>query len=281
MTSRTTDPVARGLPRLIVPASTPAARPDPAIGAVWFIALCLGLAAVAAGVSSVAPAIVPFLLALAPAAFALGLAWREGNGAVGRLLRSLTIRPADRRWYLVILLPIAWALAVVAVTVALGQPTAGLFDKLLPAVLILPLVVLVPAFAEELAWRGYALPRAMAVLSPVRASLVLAVPWALMHLVLQLPGGINASVSWWPTIVSIVGYSVVLTWIYVGTGGSVLMTALVHAGLNGVVPVMAALDVETAWEVRAVLAAVIAIVIVAFGGATLRRRPSPRPEPAP
>lgn len=178
----------------------------------------------------------------------------------------LTHRPSDLRWYLVIAVPVLWALAVVAVAVAMGEPTAGLFDQLGPTALIIPLIVLIPAFAEELAWRGYAVPRLMGAMSPLRASLVLAIPWTVMHLVLMLPGGVNAGTALWPAVLSLFGYSVVLTWVFVGTGGSVLLSALVHTGLNGTVPIMWGVDPDLSWALRAVLAAVIAIVVVALGG---------------
>jgi membrane protease YdiL (CAAX protease family) len=245
-----------------------------ASGAIWFVAFCVLLTAIAAIASNATPAMVPFALALGPACIAAGLAWREGDGALRHLLRSLTIRPSERRWYLVVLLPVAWALATVAMAVALGHSSTGLFDRLTPAAFAIPLVVLIPAVAEELAWRGFSLPRAMTAMSPMRASLVLAIPWALMHLVLQLPGGINASVSWWPTIVSIFAYSVILTWVFLGTGGSVLITALVHTGLNGVVPLMWGLNAEAAWEIRSVLAALLAVTIVALGGLRRSRNPA-------
>jgi membrane protease YdiL (CAAX protease family) len=202
---------------------------------------------------------------------ALALAWREGHGAVRRLARSLTIRPADRRWYVVLAVPVIWALATVTVAVGMGEPTAGLFDTLFPAVLIVPLVVLVPAFTEELAWRGFALPRLLAAMSPLTAALVLAIPWALMHVVLFLPGQWYGDLALWPMVVSILSYSILLTWIYIGTGGSVLMTALFHAGLNGMAPIMAGLDADSSWVIRNVLAAVIAVGVVALGG--LRRTP--------
>ena len=81
-----------------------------------------------------------------------------------------------------------WSLGTVAATVALGESTDGLFDTLFPAVLIVPFVVLLPAFTEELAWRGFALPRLMSAMSPLQAALLLAVPWTLIHVVLFLPG---------------------------------------------------------------------------------------------
>jgi uncharacterized protein len=246
--------------------------PGHASDAAWFVALCLALTLAASVASAAIPALVPFVLALGPAVIALALAWHEGHGSVRRLLRTLTIRPTDRRWYLVLAIPLGWALAVVAVVVALGRSDADPFARLGPSALIVPLVVLLPAFAEELAWRGFALPRAMAVMSPLRASLLLAIPWALMHLVLQLPGGMNAGVAIWPTIVSIAAYSIILTWIFIGTGGSVLITALVHTGLNGVAPLMAGLDTETVWATRAVVAAIIAIIVVGRGGLDAARR---------
>lgn len=237
-----------------------------AIGAAWFVGLCLALAAICAVASAAAPAFIPFALALGPAFIAVGLAWREGHGAVRRLRHSIVARPASRRWYLVIGLPILFMLSTVAVAVALGAPTVGLWDKLTPAALFIPLVVLLPAFAEELGWRGYLLPRAFTVMSPLQASLVLAVPWILMHLVLQLPGGMNEAAAVWPTIVSLIAYSIILTWIYVRTGGSALMTALVHTGLNGFVPLVWGLDPNDSWAIRAIVGAAIAVAIVVLGG---------------
>ena len=237
-----------------------------ASNAAWFVGLCLLVAAISTLASGAMQAIVPFALAFVPAFIAIGLAWREGHGAVRRLFHSLTIRPQDRRWYLVLLLPVAWALAVIAVAVAVGQPATSLFDRLTPTALIVPLVVFLPAVAEELAWRGFAVPRVMVVMSPLRAALVLGIPWALIHVVLQLPGGINESAAILPGIVALFSYSIILTWVYLGTGGSVLMAALVHMGLNGVVPLMSGLNPDLAWDLRAIVAALIAVAILGLGG---------------
>jgi uncharacterized protein len=245
-------------------------------GVGWFVGIVLVVAAIAVPIG-IAPAAVPFVLALPPAGIAIVLAWREGRGALGRLLRSATIRPARRRWYLVLAIPVAWAFGTVAIAVVLGQPTAGLFDRVFPAVLIIPLVVLLPALTEELAWRGYVLPRLLEVMSPLRASLLLAVPWTLIHVPLFLPGQFNGTVALWAMPVSIFAYSIVLTWIFVRTGGSVLMTTLVHAGLNGVAPIMGGVEPESSWAIRNLLAAGIAIAIVALGGFRGTMAPRRRP----
>jgi uncharacterized protein len=240
------------------------------IGVAAFVLLCLGVAGASAAATGDLQLVVPFLLALSPAAFVVGLAAVEGHGSLGRLRRMVFRRPADRRWYLTLLIPIGWALAVVAAAVPMGQVTGGLLDGFSPAALIIPLVVVIPAFAEEFAWRGYAVPRLLAVMSPLAASLVLAVPWAAIHMVLLLPGGANAGAEAWPSVLSLFAYSVILTWAFVGTGGSVLIPALIHTGLNSVVPLMRGVDPEFSWAARAVLAAVIAAIVIAFTG--IRKR---------
>jgi membrane protease YdiL (CAAX protease family) len=197
------------------------------------------------------------------------LAWREGHGALGRLRHALTLRPPRRRWYLVLGLPIVWALTTVGIAVFLGASTAGLFNNVSAAIGIIFLVVLVPAFAEEIAWRGFALPRLMKLMSPLQAALLLGIPWTLIHVGLHLPGQMNDQLVLWPLGLSIVAYSVILTWLYVRTGGSIMMTALVHAGLNAVSPVMAGVDANTQWIIRNVLAAVFAVALIWLGG--LRR----------
>jgi uncharacterized protein len=260
MTASTT-PAVREAPTLAAPAIPHALR---SAGA--FIVLCMVLAGGGALATPTMSATVPFLLALVPAAIALGITSFEGKGSTGRLIRLLWKRPVGRRWYLVIALPVVWALGTIAVGVALGRSSDDVFAGVLPSVLIVPLVVFLPALAEELAWRGFAVPRLMTAFSPLQTGLLLSAPWVVMHVVLMLPGGINEGLALWSAILSLVAYSVVLTWIFVGSGGSVVLAALVHAGFNGVVPLMRGIDVEASWDIRAVLAAGIAIAIVLAGG---------------
>ena len=253
------------------------------MGAAWFVGLTLAFAALATAlvlISGAEPTLLAFALALPPALIATGLAWREGNGALGRLLRSVTVRPANPMWWLVLLIPLGAFLAVDVVAVALGQPSAGLFDDVFPAALIVPLVVLVPAFAEEIGWRGYALPRTLTAMTGLRASLVLGVPWALIHVPLYLPGQMNGESAAWSMLTQVISYSVILTWIYVGTGGSVLVTGLFHMLLNGLTPLTSGLDPFVAWEIRGVVFPIVAILVVALGGFRGLQRSAPAGEPA-
>jgi membrane protease YdiL (CAAX protease family) len=247
---------------------------DKAVAVGWFVGLMLGFALIvtlAVVGSGAQPTLLAFPLAIAPAVIAIGLAWREGGGAVAGLLRQLTLRPVEPRWWLALLIPLAAFLAVDLVAVVLGEPVAGMFDALFPAILIVPLVVAIPAFSEELGWRGFAVARAVAATSPLRVALVLGVPWTLIHIGLFLPGQMNAGAAYWSMATQIMSMSVLLTWVYLGTGGSVLMAGLMHALFNGLVPLTSGVDPELAWAIRGVIWPVLAVAVVAFGGFRHRR----------
>ena len=271
----------RAEPEALAPAASQdlaTISPDPRRGLVSlavFVGVSLLLAAIAF-LPAMPTDLAPFVLALGPVVIAVAIALWEGNDALSRLLRMLTKIPDNVLWFLAIAVPVAWALTVLIVAIFAGAPVEGLFDGVGLQSLLVLLVVLVPAFAEELAWRGFAVPRLLPFMSPLAAALVLAVPWTILHLPLMLvPGGINEELAVSPGVLALFSYSVILTWIFVGSGGSVLLVALVHAGLNGVVPIFQNLDTEQAWLLRALVAAVIAILVIVFGGVH-RRTPVPR-----
>ncbi len=79
-------------------------------------------------------------------------------------------------------------------------------------------------------WRGYVLPRLQAKYSALTASLILGVIWGLWHL--------PKFVTHWDTItflwfmVDALVKSILLTWMYNGTRGSLLLVTLFHASFN-------------------------------------------------
>jgi membrane protease YdiL (CAAX protease family) len=87
--------------------------------------------------------------------------------------------------------------------------------------------------SEEPGWRGFALPRLQAKFSPLVSSLILGVVWAVWHAPARF-GGIEAKspsdtlVEW----VLIVLVTIIFTWLYNRTKGSILVTALVHSAMN-------------------------------------------------
>ncbi|WP_256295964.1 CPBP family intramembrane glutamic endopeptidase [Haloarchaeobius salinus] len=90
---------------------------------------------------------------------------------------------------------------------------------------------------EDLGWRGFMLPVLQEKYSALVSSLLVGVTWAGWHLPLFL----NATTTHggWPLsqqllwLVSILAGSVLWTWMYNSTGGSVLAVAVFHAGING------------------------------------------------
>ena len=90
-------------------------------------------------------------------------------------------------------------------------------------------------FGEETGWRGFALPRLQNTHSALVASLILSAFWALWHvpLFLSLPNmmnmGIGGTVGW---VLFIVTGSILLTWVYNSTRGSILILAVFHGTLD-------------------------------------------------
>jgi len=90
-------------------------------------------------------------------------------------------------------------------------------------------------FGEEVGWRGFALPRLQSHASALRASLVLSLGWAGWHAPLFAfsPGlsslGLAGASGW---LVSLVLGSILLTWLFNSSGGSIGAVAFFHAALD-------------------------------------------------
>jgi len=88
-------------------------------------------------------------------------------------------------------------------------------------------------FGEEAGWRGFALPRLQARIGALWASVVIGVVWSFWHMAHWTLLGLDHQ-SILVLCVSIIGLSVMLTWIYNGTRGSLLLVALAHTMVNAV-----------------------------------------------
>jgi len=90
-------------------------------------------------------------------------------------------------------------------------------------------------FGEEMGWRGYALPHLQAKMQPIYATLLLTAFWALWHLPLFLyrPGYATmdvAGVIGW--VFSLLTGSILLTWLFNGSKGSILICATFHSTID-------------------------------------------------
>lgn len=83
------------------------------------------------------------------------------------------------------------------------------------------------------AWRRFALPRFLARNNALFASLILGVSWALWHLpLLWMEGSTRYQEPVWPTLVDDTAESVISTWVFLHTRGSLLLTILIHGPTN-------------------------------------------------
>jgi hypothetical protein len=93
---------------------------------------------------------------------------------------------------------------------------------------------------EELGWRGYALPRLAEDMGFPRASILLGMAWATWHLpIFFIPGADKYGQSFPVWSLAVTALSIAIAWVYVHTGGSLLLTMLMHAAVNntsGIVP---------------------------------------------
>lgn len=195
----------------------------------------------------------------------------HGKPGVRRLLGRLVKWRVGLRWYLVVLiLPLLVPLGL-GLSILLGGP-APTVDTSVIAVLIGFVFSIFPgsAVGEELGWRGFALPHLQDSRSALTAAVVLGPLWGSWHLPLWLTGNESHPLIMFPAFVlSAIALSVLLTWIYNSTGGSLLLVVLLHATANLPVTVLLGplgIDALQPFLIFTALLIIVAGVVVGFAG---------------
>jgi membrane protease YdiL (CAAX protease family) len=195
-----------------------------------------------------------------------------GRGSLRKLLGRLLIWRVNPLWYLLLVLgPAALVAGVLPLNALLGGPALSLGMPLVGVAIFLAFSIFPgSALGEEIGWRGYALPRLQSGRSALAASLIIGPIWALWHLPLWLTGEPGRTPTLYAAfVVSTIALSVILTWVYNSTGGSLLMVVLLHATYN--LPITLAIDDLGSRATVPVLLyfgllVVAAIVVVIFAG---------------
>ena len=176
-----------------------------------------------------------FLGPFAPSMAALWLTARaDGRPGVRALLSGVLRWRVGARWYVFAL----GYMAVLKLTVALLHRAINgswpRFGHDLPGVILAAIVVSTPFQAgEEVGWRGYALPRLAARFGVGRASVLLGLVWACWHLPqFFIPEADTYGQSFFVFVIQVTALSVAMAWLWVRTGGSVLLPMLMHAAVN-------------------------------------------------
>jgi membrane protease YdiL (CAAX protease family) len=177
-----------------------------------------------------------------PALAGAVVTWLDGQSVRAWARRIVRWRVAPRWYAAALALPLlVVGLASVGIALLGTDVDLSLLSERFPLVVgSYVTVALVGGGNEEPGWRGFALHRLEERYAPVPATLVLGVVWAFWHLPLLAtdPGAVY-DFLWLAeqgprivlSVLNIVGFAFLLTWMYNGTG-SVLLALLLHAGIN-------------------------------------------------
>lgn len=203
-----------------------------------------------------------------------------GGDGIKSLIDRFRVKGVLIRWYL------AAAFTFVGISIAMlliyflleGTPPESIFQtySLGDYFSMLP-VFIVFATLEEVGWRGFALPKLRKTISPLPASILLGLIWAVWH----VPKLISEGTTDVSSFIVMVGFGVLLslflTWIYENTNGSVTLAILAHAAFNSSI---FAIDAEVLTKIGynkpsiiylILLVALIAL-IVSYSGRELKRQ---------
>ncbi len=243
-------------------------------------------AAVARGLLHIdLPGVVGFLAPLAPALAAVALSAREGGTAgIRRLLGGLVRWRVAPGWYAVAFTAFP-TLGLVAVGLAsIGARRGPDFSvgyihdvfpqfptNLSPWLLLPPFLLysILTSAPEEVGWRGFALPRLQERFGALYASLAVGLLWGLWHLPLFFfPQAVQSGLSFPVFLAGTLSTSIMFTWIFNGTGRSLLLVSVLHSSFNATFVFLPLLPQVTGttrqlWLFVAVIAVVAAIVAVA------------------
>ena len=220
-----------------------------------------------------------------PSIAAMVVAIMLGGTQLRDLVAGLSLDRLSTRWVVTALvLPLGMVALAILVAVTFFGTNAPAFSVAIGGTIAVEFVrifFLGGPLGEEIGWRGFALPRLQATRTAFDASVLLGVIWGLWHIPLYFVSGtgqfetvragtdpafaIGGFVGW------TIGLSVLFTWLYNQTRGSLLVVMLFHAAVNlavflpallGSTGVVSLLNVAVTWFVAL-------IVTVRFGRATL------------
>jgi membrane protease YdiL (CAAX protease family) len=203
----------------------------------------------------------------------------SGKAGVRSLLGRVLIWRVGFKWYLFPIFGSAalW-IAALALDPLLGgaglQLPAFSVELLLGATITLVLIFLINS--EEIAWRGFAMPRLQAHHSALAASLFLGVFEGLFHLPYFFRPSSDQAAAGLPVfMIGTLAGAVIFTCLFNNTRGSVLLVMLFHTFINmwiEVFPAPAADQAIAQWCFNALLVILAIVLAAVFGAARLSRK---------
>ena len=215
---------------------------------------------------------IALLLILIPAALAILLTTlAEGRKSAAELLKKLFQWRVGLKWYIVALvIPVGIILASCVLAFLLGWiPNIQIRVPTLAQLISNFVLILLVAILEELGWRGYALPRLLARRSPLSSALLIGIAWGILHIGIGLLDGR----PWLPTFLAPLGLSIVLTWLFMHTRGSLAMAMLFHFMMDSSPQfLLYGLTIAQATWSQAMVILALAFILIVIFGQNLQRR---------
>ncbi len=180
---------------------------------------------------------------VAPSLIAISLVHRKSGAAgVRALLRPILHWRVAARWWV---FAVGFGLSARLIAALLHRGFVGdwpLINTGAATLFLAGVLVSTPGQAgEEVGWRGYALPGLTERFGLRRASLLLGLLVGLWHLplfLLAVPGSTNFGQSLPVAFAGGVALHVAFAWLYSQSGGSLLLTMVMHAAVNQAVSVV-------------------------------------------
>jgi membrane protease YdiL (CAAX protease family) len=255
---------------------------------VIFVLVILGMTGVAVGFqlspggmpSGIPSAVLGVMFLLMPCITAFVLtSISEGNPGLKALWRRFWNRNLRLKWLLVVLLtfPAFWLIVNLVYRTLNRQdyPVFALPDP--PWTLITMFITyFIYAMGEEFGWRGYVLPRLQVRWSALTSSILVGLLWAGYHLGNYVLTGSHAGLTLWEYTLRVILLSILYTWVFNNTKGSVLAVVLFHAASN-VNIFWTEFVLNNLWPYFGVLLAMAILIVAIFGPKNLVRQ---KPEKA-
>ncbi len=213
------------------------------------------------------------------AAVVLVFASQGFRGVLAFLRRAVVLR-FEKRWLLAaLLLPPVIVLGALAFAVAQGEtpeyPWAG--EPIVLPVAFVFILLLGGPLQEEFGWRGVALDPIQSRFGALGGGLILGITWAVWHIPLFfIPSEtIYYDRPYFGFFVSISLLSVLMTWVYNNTNGSLLPVILMHATWNWANAMFPAIDSDAGGLALLMLLGLTTLAVVGYWGpARLVRAPA-------
>jgi uncharacterized protein len=204
----------------------------------------------------------------------------NGRAGLKEYLRRFVRWRVGAPWYAVTLLLTA-AISVSAIAIHLLLGGSHDWSAKAPLSFLVPLFltqVLTHLLTEEAGWRGFALPRLQARFNALTSSMILGALWAGWHIPLFLMPDSHQTYPFAGFFLMAMSITIIMTWIFHHTQGSVLIAGLFHAAMNATLAVTNTLwsDPRVFWIYTALVVIVAAAIVIIEGPERLMRRSSRR-----